>query len=209
MGMQCIGTVKTGGAYNVNGRDGSQKQMISFTTVDGLGNLYPCQMWPDDPQHGQLVDLIGELRRQRVQFAVAGYTVRMRKFKDGKEAPQVNFIVSDVTRPDAASTELAMRFAGTVKAGGAYTVNGRDGSQKEMISFTAVDELGNTFPCQMWPDDPQHGQLAQIIGNARRQPVQFAVASYTLRMRKFKDGSEKPQINFIVSDVVFPALAAA
>src|SRR5258708_7216779 len=104
---------------------------------------------------------------------------------------------------------MGMQCIGTVKAGGAYTVNGRDGSQKQMISFTTVDELGNLFPCQMWPDDPQHAQLAQVIGNMRRQQVQFSVASYTLRMRKFADGSEKPQINFIVSDVVFPALAAA
>jgi len=38
--------------------------------------------------------------------------------------------------------------------------------------------------------------------------VSFTVTGYTLRMRKFADGTEKPQINFIVSDVVFPAMAA-
>lgn len=98
-----------------------------------------------------------------------------------------------------------MSFSGVLKAGGAYQVNGKDGSQKIMISFTAVDELGNAYPCQMWPDDPQHAQLASLIENMRRQPVQFTISSYTVRMRKFKDGSERPQVNFIVTDVAFPA----
>lgn len=97
-----------------------------------------------------------------------------------------------------------MSFTGTLKAGGAYHVNGKDGSQKIMISFTAIDELGNAYSCQMWPDDPQHAQLAPAIETMRRQPVQFNVSGYTVRMRKFADGSEKPQANFIVSDVVFP-----
>ncbi len=97
-----------------------------------------------------------------------------------------------------------MHFAGTIKAGGAYNVNGKDGSQKIMISFTAVDEMGNSFSCQMWPDDPQHAELASVIGNARRQPVQFTVSGYTVRMRKFQDGTERPQANFVVTDVVFP-----
>lgn len=208
MSMNLTGTVKAGGAYNVNGRDGSQKTMVSFTVVDGLGNTYPCQMWPDDPQCADLAQAIGDMRRQRIQVSVAGYTVRMRKFPDGTEKPQVNFIVTEVGQP-AGESELVMAFSGTVKAGGAYAVRGRDGSQKTMISFTAVDELGNTYPCQMWPDDPQHEQLAQVIGEARRRSVSFTVAGYTLRMRKFPDGSEKPQINFIVSDVVLSALAAA
>ncbi|MEO6891050.1 MAG: hypothetical protein ABI456_16455 [Ktedonobacteraceae bacterium] len=99
-----------------------------------------------------------------------------------------------------------MNFNGTVKAGGAYTVKGRDGSQKVMISFTSVDELGNTWPCQMWPDDPQHAELSQIIEGMRRQPVQFTVAGYTVRMRKFPDGSEKPQVNYVVTDVAFPGV---
>src|SRR5207244_1335078 len=115
---------------------------------------------------------------------------RMRKFPDGTEKPQVNFIVAEVGAPAEGYSELVMEFTGTVKAGGAYTVRGRDGSEKQMISFTVVDEVGNSFPCQMWPDDPQHVQLAQVIGEARRQRVQLNVASYTLRMRKFPDGSE-------------------
>lgn len=209
MGMQGIGTVKGGGAYNVKGRDGSQKQMVSFSVVDSLGTTYPCQMWPDDPQCAELAQVIGNMRRQRVQFSIAGYTVRMRKFQDGTEKPQVNFIVSEVGTPADGAGELVMAFTGTVKGGGAYNVKGRDGSEKPMVSFTVVDELGTTYPCQMWPDDPQHAQLAQVIGNARRQQVSFTVAGYTLRMRKFADGTEKPQINFIVSDVAFPAMAAA
>ena len=99
---------------------------------------------------------------------------------------------------------MGMSFTGTVRNGGVYQVNGKDGSQKHMISFTSVDELGNSFPCQMWPDDPQHEQLASVIVNARRYPVGFVVASYTVRMRKFQDGHEAPQVNFIVTDVNFP-----
>ena len=97
-----------------------------------------------------------------------------------------------------------MQFTGTVKTGGAYNVQGKNGSQKVMISFTAVDEIGNTYSCQMWDDDPQHADLAGIIGDMRRKPIQFNVAGYTVRMRKFQDGAERPQANFIVSDVVFP-----
>lgn len=96
-----------------------------------------------------------------------------------------------------------MTFSGTIKAGGAYNVKGKDGSQKIMISFTAVDELGNAYSCQMWPDDPQHAELAGIIADMRRQPVQYTVAGYTVRMRKFQDGTERPQANFVVTDVVF------
>ena len=97
-----------------------------------------------------------------------------------------------------------MHLTGTVKAGGAYEVNGSDGSKKILISFTVVDEVGNAYACQMWPDDPQHASLAAVIGQARRQPVQLTVAGYTVRMRKFKDNTERPQANFVVTDVVFP-----
>ncbi len=102
-----------------------------------------------------------------------------------------------------------MQFSGTVKQGGAFEVPCKDGSKKVMISFTVADELGNTFACQMWPDDQQHAQLSGMIGNCRLQPVQFTVASYTSRMRKFQDGTEKPQTNFIVTNVVFPNLQQA
>lgn len=104
---------------------------------------------------------------------------------------------------------MGMRFTGTVKNGGAYDVKGRDGSVKVMISFTVADELGNTFSCQMWPDDQQHQQLAGVIATMRRQPVGFDVAGYTVRMRKFQDGHEAPQANFIVTNVDFPNYRAA
>ena len=102
-----------------------------------------------------------------------------------------------------------MQFSGTVKQGGFFEVNCRDGSKKIMISFTVADELGNTFACQMWPDDQQHSQLVDIIGSARMQPVQFTVAGYTSRLRKFQDGKEQPQTNFIVTNVVFPNMQRA
>jgi hypothetical protein len=103
-----------------------------------------------------------------------------------------------------------MTFSGTVKNGGVYDVGGKDGSRKQLISFTVVDEVGNSFACQMWPDDPQHAQLAQVIPNARRQPVQFEVAGYTVRMRSFKDGRpDAPQANFIVTNVQFPRYGQA
>lgn len=206
MSMMMIGTVKTGGVYDVTGKDGSKKPMISFTVVDALGNFFPCQMWPDDPGFTNLSALIPNMRRQLVQLTIAGYTVRMRKFKDGHEAPQVNFIVTDVAQPSD-NHQLAMYFTGTVKAG---DVNRGDGTKKQMIWFSAVDEVGNSFPCQVWQDDSQFAELAPIFEQGvRRQQVQFLVANYTLRMRKFQDGHEAPQINFVVSDVLFPALARA
>jgi hypothetical protein len=98
-----------------------------------------------------------------------------------------------------------MTFQGFVKAGGVYQV-GPEGAKKPMISFTAVDELGNTYACQMWPDDPQFQQFAQAIPQARRQGIAFEIAAYTSRLRKFKDGSTNPQTNFIVTRVSIPTL---
>jgi hypothetical protein len=95
---------------------------------------------------------------------------------------------------------MAVTILGTIKSGGAYEVNGKKGKQI-MISFNVVDELGNTFACQMWPDDPQHAQLAQQIDQLRRHHIQCEVAGYTVRMRKFADGTEKPQANFVVTNV--------
>ncbi|GCE17951.1 hypothetical protein [Dictyobacter kobayashii] len=99
-----------------------------------------------------------------------------------------------------------MTFIGFVKAGGVYDVTPKNKptEKKQMISFTVTDELGNSFACQMWQDDPQFSQLAQVIESARRQPVQFEVAGYTSRLRTFKDGTEKPQTNFIVTRVSLP-----
>jgi hypothetical protein len=106
-----------------------------------------------------------------------------------------------------------MSFAGFIKAGGLYEVQPKAKKQgdptppkKQMISFTAVDELGNSFACQMWEDDAQFAELAQVIASARRQPVQFEVAGYTSRLRKFQDNTEKPQTNFVVTRVSLPQL---
>ena len=59
---------------------------------------------------------------------------------------------------------MAVTMIGTIKNGGAFEVNGKQGKQL-MISFTLVDEVGNGFSCQMWPDDPQHQALASVIVN--------------------------------------------
>jgi hypothetical protein len=100
---------------------------------------------------------------------------------------------------------MGMTLTGTVKNGGAYEIKGKDGSTRVMISFNVADELGNTFSCQMWPDNPQHAELAGIIAQMRYQPVSLAVVGYTARMREFKDGRQPaPQANFIVSNVQFP-----
>lgn len=209
MSMTLIGTFKNGGVYEVNGKDNSKKPMISFTMVDALGNSFPCQMWPDDPGFSNLSALIPDLRRKQLQLTVAGYTVRMREFNEnGRKVtkPWANFIVTDVVQPSGENL-LSMYFTGTVKAG---AVNRGDGTKKQMIWFSAVDEVGTTFPCQVWQDDPQFAELAPVFDQGvRRHQVQFLVANYTLRMRKFQDGHEAPQINFVVSDVAFPALAHA
>ena len=208
MSMNILGTYKSGGVYAVTGRDGSAKQMMSFTLVDALGNFFPCQMWPDDAQFVDLAPSIdrGELRRKQVQLSVVSYSVRLRKFRDGHEAPWANFIVSDVGLAPESSV-LSMYFTGTIKAGGVYR---GDGTKKPMLWFSAVDEIGTTFPCQVWGDDAQFDELAPAFEQGvRRQRVSFLVASYALRMRRFADGHEAPQINFTVSDVSFPAPVGA
>ena len=103
---------------------------------------------------------------------------------------------------------MSVTIIGTVKNGGAYNVQSKRGPQI-MISFNIVDEVGNTFACQMWPDDRQHAALAQVIDQARRQPVQCIVAGYSVRMRKQQDGTEKPQANFVVTDVSIGNLISA
>ncbi len=102
---------------------------------------------------------------------------------------------------------MPVTIQGTIKTGGAFEVTTKSNTKMIMISFSVVDELGTAYPCQMWPDDPQHEQLAQVIGGARRYPVSCLVSSYSLRMRKFKDGRpDQPQINFVVSSVTIPNL---
>src|SRR5437764_6099797 len=103
---------------------------------------------------------------------------------------------------------MAVTITGTIKAGGAYEVNGKKGKQT-MISFTVIDELGNGYACQMWPDDPQHEQLAQVIGFARRRQVQCTVAGYSVRERVDQNGTSRLQANFVVTDVVIPGVFGA
>lgn len=100
---------------------------------------------------------------------------------------------------------MAVTIVGTMKAGGAYEVNGKKGKQI-MISFTVIDELGNAFACQMWPDDPQHEQLAEVIGFARRRHIQCTVAGYSVRERVDQNGNTRLQANFVVTDVVIPGV---
>jgi hypothetical protein len=102
---------------------------------------------------------------------------------------------------------MAVTIQGTIKNGGAYNVNGKKG-QQVMISFTVADEVGNLFSCQMWPDDPQHQQLAQAIERAQRQPVHCTVAGFSVRKRMDKQNQEKLQANFIVTGVTIPNLVA-
>jgi hypothetical protein len=97
---------------------------------------------------------------------------------------------------------MAVTISGTIKSGGAFSYKGKQGPQV-LVSFNVVDEVGNMYACQMWPDDEQHPHLAQVFsqGGFQRHPVQCTVAGYTVRMRKFKDGTERPQANFVVTQV--------
>jgi hypothetical protein len=102
---------------------------------------------------------------------------------------------------------MSVTIQGTIKTGGAFAIKTKDKKEMTLVSFVVVDEMGTSYPCQMWPDDPQHEQLIQVIGNARRHPVRCLVSSYSLRMREFKDGRpSQPQINFIVSNIEIPQL---
>ena len=102
---------------------------------------------------------------------------------------------------------MAVTMIGTIKNGGAYNVNSKKGPQI-MISFTIVDEVGNGFACQMWPDDPQHQALASVIEHARRKQVQCTVAGYSVRKRQDQNNNERIQANFVVTDVTIPGLIA-
>src|SRR5215472_8612185 len=106
---------------------------------------------------------------------------------------------------DERKKAMAVTIVGTIKAGGAYEVNGKKGKQI-MISFTVIDELGNGYACQMWPDDPQHEQLAEVIGLVRRRQVQCTVAGYSVRERVDQNGNTRLQANFVVTDVVIPGV---
>jgi hypothetical protein len=103
---------------------------------------------------------------------------------------------------------MAVTIIGTIKHGGAYNVQSKKGPQL-MVSFTVIDEMGNGYSCQMWPDDPQQQQLAQVIEHARRQQVQCTVAGYTVRERTDQNGVKRLQANFVVTDVTIPNLISA
>jgi len=112
---KCIGTVKSGGAYDVKGAMGRRKRWCLLRWWIA-GQSLPCQMWPDDPQCASLAQAIGDMRRPTAQFTVAGYTVRMRTFKDGTESPRSIFVVAEVGAPAEENSELLMQFAGTVQS---------------------------------------------------------------------------------------------
>ena|SRR5436190_14938079 len=130
MAVTISGTVKFGGAYDVNGKDGSKKVMVSFTVVDQIGNLYACQMWPDNAQHARLVQVISQMRFQSVQVVVQAFSVRLREYKDKVPGPgdavrngkvvdaSANFIVSQVYFPDYPDLFTAQPAA-TVQPGSA------------------------------------------------------------------------------------------
>jgi len=204
--MSFCGTVKTSGIFEVKGKDGSVKQLISFKVADGVGNVFDCQMWPDDLQHGKLLLAMAQIGfRQLIQFEVAGYTVRLRTFKDGKQAPELKLIVTNVgfPAPGQATPPASMTFAGMLKSGRAFPIKG---GPKMLLSFTVTDEGANAWPCQMWGDDPQQAALLPVIPTVHRQPVTLEVVSYSLRMRKMPDGKEQPQVNFVVSRVSLPTM---
>ncbi|GCE12116.1 hypothetical protein [Tengunoibacter tsumagoiensis] len=204
--MHCIGYIKFGNTYPIKMKNGGQKEMVSFTVVDGFGTNYSFQMWPDDPQHAEVAAIIKDARRQPVQVDVASHVARLRKFQDGSEKPQTNFTATNVQFLSGSITPRVW-CSGTVQYGGAYEVGGKDRSKKIMLSFSVADEIANSYAFQMWPDDPQHSWLAPLIAQARRQPIEVDVASYVARLRKFKDGTEKPQTNFVATNVVFPGLS--
>ena len=103
---------------------------------------------------------------------------------------------------------MSVTIVGTIKNGGAYNIQSKKGPQI-MISFTVIDELGNGFACQMWPDDPQHQALAQVIDHARRRQVQCTVAGYSVRERTDQNNVKRLQANFVVTDVTIPELISA
>jgi hypothetical protein len=105
--MQFVGTIVVGNVYDVQPRAKKEgdptppkKKMISFTVADELGTKYPCQMWEDDPQFAPLAQVIASARRCPVQMEIASYSLRIRKMPDGKDQPQINFIVTRVAIPN-------------------------------------------------------------------------------------------------------------
>jgi len=100
MAVTIVGTVKTARVVDITKKDGNKTAMLALDIVDEVGNTYACQMWDDDAQQAQLIPTVGRMRRVRVQATIAGYTARVRKFQDGTERPQANFVITSVSFPD-------------------------------------------------------------------------------------------------------------
>ncbi len=103
---------------------------------------------------------------------------------------------------------MSVTISGTVKTARVVDITKQQSGQKvPMLALDIVDEFGNTYACQMWDDDPQQAQLVPTVDRMRRQPVQAVIAGYSVRMRKFKDNTERPQANFVITSVSFPQAA--
>jgi hypothetical protein len=94
MGALLVGKVKWARAVDVTShKDGTVSTLLTWTVIDDNGTSWPCQMWPDDPQHADLLSLIAQMHRQTIQCEMVSYSVRLRK---DTNQPQVNFIASQV-----------------------------------------------------------------------------------------------------------------
>ena len=100
MAVTISGTIKSARSIEVTiKKTGQVSHLLAFDVADEVGNIYACQMWPDDPQQSSLLQSVDNLRRQPVALTVASYTARMRTMADGQQRAQVNFIATGVTFP--------------------------------------------------------------------------------------------------------------
>lgn len=88
-------------------------------------------------------------------------------------------------------------IAGKVKS--ARHVVAQDGSY-EFYAFDVVSESGTTFACQMWPDDPDYAKVVPFGQSLKGHGVSVVIDSYSIGTRRFKDGSESPQVRFRVTN---------
>lgn len=100
-------------------------------------------------------------------------------------------------------------LSGTVKSARAIDVTKKTGGKSILLAFDVADEVGTIYACQMWDDDPQQSDLLSVVEQMRRQPVQLVFAGYTTRLRTMADGKERPQTNFIATNVVLPNLGVS
>ncbi len=96
---------------------------------------------------------------------------------------------------------MAVFISGKVRTARAFDTK----SGKKLLCIDITDENANVWACQMWPDDPQQQELLPHIEGMRRQSVQAEVVAPSLRMRKVSKDSneEKPQLNLVITNVVF------